>query len=178
METKVDIEIVCKVKRSGRFTSEYSSFAKPNDQVDSLVNRVYTFSEDIGMEFGIKRCGVLVLKQGKFDKVISKGLNLPNGKLMKTIDEEGYKHLGMLEYDKVKEKEMKTEFLRGYKRRLRLIFRSKLNEKNKIKAIKSWAVAIVRYDAGETHSSVLACGHVFRTVHYKHVFSYIFCQKT
>ena len=165
METKVDIEIVCKVKRSGRFTSEYSSFAKPNDQVDSLVNRVYTFSEDIGMEFGIKRCGVLVLKQGKFDKVISKGLNLPNGKLMKTIDEEGYKHLGILEHDKVKEKEMKTEFVRGYKRRLRLIFRSKLNEKNKIKAIKSWAVAIIRYDAGETHSSVLACGHVFRTVH-------------
>ena len=49
---------------------------------------------------------------------------------MKTIDEEGYKYLGILEYDKVKEKEMKTEFVREYKRRLRLILRSKLNEKN------------------------------------------------
>ena len=64
----------------------------------SLVNTVYKFSEDIGMEFGIKKCGVLVLERGKVDKVKSRGLNLPNGKLMKTIDEERYKYLGILEY--------------------------------------------------------------------------------
>ena len=52
---------------------------------------------------------VLVLKGGKVNKTKSRGLNLPNGKLMKTIDEERYKYLGILEYDKVKEKEMKTE---------------------------------------------------------------------
>ena len=39
-------------------------------------------------------------------------MNLPNGKLMKMIDEEGHKYLGTLEYDKVKEKEMKTEFVK------------------------------------------------------------------
>ena len=123
-------------------------FAKPSDQIDSLVNTVYTFSEDTGMEFGIKKCGFLVFKQGKVDKAKSIGLNLPNGKLMKTIDEEVYKYLGILEYDKVKEKEMKTEFVREYKRRLRLILRSNLNGKNKIKATNSWAVAIIRYGAG------------------------------
>ena len=80
-------------------------------------------------------------------KAKSRGLNLPNGKLMKTIDEEGYKYLGILEYDKVKEGEMKTEFVSEYKRRLRLILRSKLNGKNKIKAINSWAVAIMKYGA-------------------------------
>ena len=90
-------------------------FAKSYDQIDSLVNTVYTFREDIRMEFGIKKCGVLVLKRGKVDKAKSKDLNLPNGKLMKTIDEEGYKYLGILEYDKVKEKEMKTEFARNFK---------------------------------------------------------------
>ena len=100
-------------------------FVKSKDQIDSLVNTVYTFSEDIGIEFGIKKCGVLVLKRGKADKVKSTSLNLPNGKLMKTIDEEGYKYLGTLEYVKVKEKEMKTEFVREYKRSLRLILRSK-----------------------------------------------------
>ena len=36
---------------------------------------------------------------------------------MKTIDEEGYQYLGILQYDKVKEKEMKTEFVKNYKRR-------------------------------------------------------------
>ena len=92
---------------------------------------------------------VLVLKRRKVDKAKSRGLNLPNGKLMKTIGEEGYKCLGILECDKAKEKEMKAEFVREYKRekRLKLILRSKLNGQNKIKAINCWAVAM-RYGAG------------------------------
>ena len=40
------------------FTDDLKLFAKSNDQINSLVNTVYTFSEDIGMEFGIKKCGV------------------------------------------------------------------------------------------------------------------------
>ena len=75
--------------------------------LNPLVSTVYTFSEDIGMEFGKKKCGIVVLKQGKVDKVKSRGWNLPNGKLMKVIYEEGYKYLGIIGYDKVKEKEMK-----------------------------------------------------------------------
>jgi len=55
------------------------------------------FSEDIGMEFGIQRCGVLVLKRGKVDKNNCRGITLPNGKVMKTIDESGYRYLGILE---------------------------------------------------------------------------------
>ena len=40
------------------FMDNLKLFAKSNDQNDSLVNTVYTFSEDIGIEFGIKKCGV------------------------------------------------------------------------------------------------------------------------
>ena len=123
-------------------------FAKSNDQIDSLVNTVYKLSEDIGIEFEVKECGVLVLKRRKVDKAKSRSLNLSHGKLIKTIDEEEYKYFGILEYDKMKEKEMTTEFVREYKRKLRLILRSKLNGKNKIKAINSCAVAIMRYGAG------------------------------
>ena len=60
---------------------------------------------------------------------------------METIDEEGYTFLEILEHDKVKEKEMKTNLLQ----KIRLILISKLNGKNKLKAINSWAVAIMRY---------------------------------
>ena len=67
---------------------------------------------------------------------------------MRTIDEEGYKYLGILEYDKVKEKEMKMEFVREYNKKIRLILICKLNGKNKIKAKNSWAVATIRYGAG------------------------------
>ena len=37
-------------------------FGKSYQQIDSLVQTIHTFSTDIGMEFGIKKCGVLILK--------------------------------------------------------------------------------------------------------------------
>ena len=43
---------------------------------------------------------------------------------------------------------MKTEFVREYKRRIRLILIFKLNGKNKIPAINSWTVTILRYGSG------------------------------
>ena len=90
------------------FMDDLRLFAKSNDQIDSLVNTGYTLSGYIGMEFGIRKCMILVLKRGKVDKAKSRSLNLPNEKIMKTIDEEGYKYLRILEYDKVKEKEVET----------------------------------------------------------------------
>ena len=93
------------------FMDDLKFLTKLHDKIDSLVNTVHTFSEDIGMGFGIKKCLVLVIKRGKVYEGKSRVFNLPYGKLMKTIDEERYKYLGILEYDKVKEKEMKTEFV-------------------------------------------------------------------
>ena len=47
-----------------------------------------------------------------------------------------------------KEKEMKKRFARKYKRRLKLVLKSKLNRKNKINAINTRTVSILRYGAG------------------------------
>ena len=74
-------------------------------------------------------------------------LLLPDGKLMKAIDDEGYKYLGILESDKIKENDMKLQFVKEYKRRVRLILKSKLNGRNKITAINTWAVAVLKYGA-------------------------------
>ena len=56
-------------------------FGKSYDQIDSLVKTVFTFSEDIGMEFGLKKCGVVILKKGKLVKF--DGIRLPNQKIQK-----------------------------------------------------------------------------------------------
>ena len=52
--------------------------------------------------------------------------------------------------DKIKENEIKEKIIKEYKRRLRLILKSKLNGKNKIKAIHTWAVTIFRHGTGIT----------------------------
>ena len=49
---------------------------------------------------------------------------LPDGKLLKVIDDEGYYYLRILESDRIKENEMKLQFVKAYKRRARLILKS------------------------------------------------------
>ena len=73
--------------------------------IESLVNTVHGFSCDIGMQFGIEKCGVIIMKRGKI--VICDGIELPDGEKMKGVNEEGYKYLGIIELDGIKEKEMK-----------------------------------------------------------------------
>ena len=129
-------------------------FGKRDDQIDSLVQTVFTFSEDIGMEFGLKECGVAILKKGKLVKF--GGIHLPNQDIMKEVDENGYTYLGILELDEIQEHEMKNKVIAECKRRLRLILKSKLNGKNKIQAINNWAVTLLRYGAGIINWKVMS----------------------
>ena len=83
------------------------------------INTVRVFSDDIRMEFGLKKCAVVVMKR---DKVVKNdGVDLPDGSRMKSIDEDGYKYLGILEYDEVLHAEMKIRLQNEYYRRLKRI---------------------------------------------------------
>ena len=128
------------------FMDDLKLYGKSENQIESLVNTVYMFSEDIGMEFGVKKCGVLVLKRGKM--IECEGVVLPNGETMKEIEEDGYKYLGILEMDRIMEGEMRSKIVKEYFRRLKLILKSKLHGLNKILAINTWASAIMRYTGG------------------------------
>ena len=57
--------------------------AKSEEQTNTLLRTVYVFSTDIGMEFGVKECGTLTIKRGKFVK--SEGIKLPDGEVMKQV---------------------------------------------------------------------------------------------
>ena len=107
---------------------------------------VYVFSTDIGIEFGIKKSGIPTMKRGKIVK--GEGIKLPDGEVMKQVGHKGYTYLGIIELDKIKETEMKEKITKEYKRRQKLILKSKLNRRNKVTAINTWAVAIFKYGAG------------------------------
>ena len=62
------------------------------------------------MQFGIKKCGVLIIERGKVIK--ADGIRLPDEQHMKDINENGFTYLGILETDKIKEKEMKNVTVR------------------------------------------------------------------
>ena len=54
------------------------------------------------MEFGLKKCSVLLMKRGK--KVRFDGITLLDGQITREIEEEGYKYLGILEVDMMRER--------------------------------------------------------------------------
>ena len=70
-------------------------YAGSQRELDSLVRAVESYSRDIGMEFGMGKCKVLVVKDGK--QVRSDGAELPSGEVMKDVEENGYKYLGVLQ---------------------------------------------------------------------------------
>ena len=73
-------------------------YCRSEKGLDSLVQTVRVFSEDIGMEFGIEKCSMLVMKKGKIVKSV--GIEFPDGKVIKSLHEgESYKYLGILEAD-------------------------------------------------------------------------------
>ena len=84
------------------------------------------------MVFGIDKCGVVIMKRGKL--VECDGVELPNGEVIKQVEKDGYKYLGVLELDQIMESDMKERFGKEYFRRFKLVLKSRLNDKNKILA--------------------------------------------
>ena len=114
--------------------------------MDSLVQTVCAFSEDVGIKFGIEKCAKLVMEKGKIVKSVS--IELPDGKAIKLLQEgESYKYLGILEANKFLEEKMKLNVLKEYIRRLRKVLKSKLNGGNLVRGVNTWAVSLLRYSA-------------------------------
>ena len=81
-------------------------FGKTEKELDVLVNTVRIYSEDIRMEFGIKKSGVLVMKKSRYHH--SEGIEMPSQEKIREIDVKNeYKYLGVLDADGIKDKTMK-----------------------------------------------------------------------
>ena len=126
------------------FIDDFKLFEHSEREIESLVRTVLGVSTDIGMDFSIKKCGVVIMKRGQFSS--TDGIVLPNGETIKEVENDGYRYIGILELDKLKE--MKDKLKSEYLRRTRLIMKSNLNGRNIIRAINTWEIPVFRYGAG------------------------------
>ena len=123
-------------------TSKYVQ--KNENELETLIHAVRIYSQDIGMEFGIEKCAMFVMKSGK--RHLTDRMELPNQDKIRTLAEnETYKYLGILEADTIKQVEMKDKIQKEYLRRTRKLLETKLSRRDFIKGINTWAVPIVRY---------------------------------
>ena len=132
------------------FMDDLKLYSRSEKGLDSFVQIVCVFSEDIGMEFGIEKCAMLVMEKGKIVKSV--GIELPDGKVIKSLQEgESYKYLVIVEADKFLEEKMKLNVwknvLKEYIRRLRKVLKSKLNGGNLVRGVNTWAVSLLRHSA-------------------------------
>ena len=89
------------------FMDDLKLYARTPEQLEELVGLVKGYSDDIKMEFGMSKCQTVILKRGKRQR--GDGLELPDGNVMKDVDEQGYKYLGVLQKDSMMAKEMKEK---------------------------------------------------------------------
>ena len=61
------------------FIDDLKLYGKSEGLINTLANTVQLFCEDIGMEFGLTKCGVLIRKRGKVQK--NNGIQLPSGEI-------------------------------------------------------------------------------------------------
>jgi hypothetical protein len=121
--------------------------AKSEEELQKQLQTVKKFSNDIHMEFGLKKCAKITLKRGKL-------IHLQN--LMIDIDieiqelEQGKtnKYLWIEESEGIQHQQTKERLKQEYRRRLRMILKSELNARNKITAIGALAVPVLRYRFG------------------------------
>ena len=107
-------------------------YGKNERQLGTLINLVRIFNRDICMEFRLSRSAVLVMKK----YIRSDGIILLDQQQIHEVDvDKGYRYLGVLEGDGIKDKLMKEAIMKGYIRQVRKNLKSKLYGVNTITAI-------------------------------------------
>ena len=114
-------------------------YAKNEQDIDSLIHLTQVFSSDIGMTFGLAKCGRLIVNRGKVKS--TSRISLPEGQ----IDDinKSYKYLGILQLFGNNDEEVSCKATSEYRNRVRQVRRSKLSSKNKVTAINTFAVLVI-----------------------------------
>ena len=90
------------------YMDDIKLFAKNEKELVTLIHAVRIHSRDTGIEFGIEKCAMQVMKTGK--QHLTDGMELPNQDKNKTPGEkETYKYLDILEADTIRQVEMKEK---------------------------------------------------------------------
>ena len=83
------------------YMDDINLLAKNEKELETLIHTVKIYSPFTGIEFGIEKCAMIVMKSDKRHR--AGGMELPNQDKIRTHGEnETYKYLGILEADTIK----------------------------------------------------------------------------
>ena len=129
------------------YMDDLKLYAEDEKGLDILLGIVHTFSTDIGMDFGLDKCAICVIKKGK--NIKSPDKEISEGKFIHDLEDDStYKYLGIEENSKIEHKTLRIKAKKEYIKRLKKICRSQLSPKNKITAINQMATPVLAYGFG------------------------------
>jgi hypothetical protein len=99
------------------------------------------------MNFGIEKCARICLKKSKVQSKICTG-SIFEKDITELDSRDAHLYLGIEDSHDRQHKNEKEKLKKEYLRRLRLVLGTDLNSKNKIQAIGSLAVPVLRYHFG------------------------------
>ena len=67
------------------YMDDIKLFAKSEKELETLIHAVRIYSQDIGMEFGLEKCAMLVMKNGK--RHMTDGMEQTNHDRIRTLEE-------------------------------------------------------------------------------------------
>lgn len=126
------------------YMDDLKLYASTKAHLDDLIHIVSNFSKDIQMEFGLDKCKILCIRAGKI-----KDPEDPIPMHIQAMEtDELYKYLGMMQSRQIAHSKMKQKLQTEFKSRLYKILKSKLNGKNLVKAINTYAIPVITYSFG------------------------------
>ena len=91
MHSRIQTQQIIEKVNHLMYMDDIKLFAKNEKELETLVHTVRIYSRDIGMEFDIEKCAMLVMKSGK--RYLTDGIELPNKDKIKSPHQRN-KYLG------------------------------------------------------------------------------------
>ena len=128
------------------YVDDIKLYAATQEELQKLLTLVYTFSQNIRMEFGLEKCKTQTIIKGSSSAL---DINLEHDVKIEALQEgETYKYLGYEQSRCIHHRETKESITKAFTSRLNVITKTKLNGKNIIKAINTYAIPILTYSFG------------------------------
>ena len=122
-------------------------FALNDEKLTEQLKLVKRFSENILMEFGLKKCAQCICVEGKPTKTDNIKINL-DATIQEIDNEATFKFLRVKEGHQICHKQMHKTITKEYLHGTRLIQKTYLSPRNKIKAINQLAIPVFHSSCG------------------------------
>eukprot|EP00957_Ditylum_brightwellii_P075128 5708835-Ditylum_brightwellii.AAC.1 len=141
---KLDV-ILCKNRISHLlYIDDLKLYVQNEEELKRALQIVEDFSNDINMTFGLDKCAILLITNGKYTTT-----NIwPETPKLDNEENKGYQYLGIMEEVDIHMKEVKELTKKEYASRVRTILQADMNEDHMMMAICAYAIPVLQYTFG------------------------------